>query len=180
MYFSRDRSGVYQLEFLIANKGHQLHSLRWKNILFQGFRLRVQAWTAHSHNKPGKQGTATNQLSLWSVSLHAPGGSWLCCHTCHSATVPVPCSHPQESKPWPRVSGVSLLGPPVPWKRGIIAGGGGLCLLLNSALPPSRKTGWREARRALSIAVSFIRFSKGPWPWHFCQKRLWITVLDYL
>lgn len=80
LYFSRDRSRVYQLEFLIANNGHQLHSLRWKNILFQGLRLRVQAWTFVHTTSQGSKAVPAVALErpppcpwqLTAVLLHLP------------------------------------------------------------------------------------------------------------
>lgn len=178
--FPRDRSGVSQLEFLIANNGHQLHSLKWKKY----FVPRAWAQSASSDSpltqqpqeaRPCCEPAITREPQPPCIELTAVLSDSPLCRGPHA--LPSPSRIQALTKGVWCVSAQSAS----PLGEGDATGGGGrLRLLLNSALPPGRKMGWRAARTTLSIAVSFTRFSKGPWPCHFCQKRLWITALDYL
>ena len=152
--FPRDRAGVYQLEFLIANNGHQLHSLRWKKY----FVPRAWAQSASSDSpltqqpreaRPCRDPAIASELQPPCIELAAVRSDSPLCRS--------PRALPSPSRIHALTKGV--------W-----------CVPAQSAGPP----GWRAAGTTLSITISFTRLSKGPWPCHFCQKRLWITALDYL
>lgn len=150
---SRERSGAYQLYFLIANNRNQLYELEWNRIELEGVRLRMQCCTISSCNTPAKQGTAKTSPSCHHVwTGRCVSSSLLLC----------PWSHPQKSKPCQE-----CLVCPCPVCQGIQRGklvgqGKGLCLLLNLGLSPSRKIDRLKGSQHRSIYCHvFHQFLKG-------------------
>lgn len=151
--FPRDGSGVYQLEFLIANNGHQLYSLRWKKY----FVPRAWAQSASSDSpltqRPREARPCRKPAIAWELQppcLEPP----LWAQTRHSAAVLVPCLHPQESTPWPRASGVSLRSLPARWERGCHWGGGSVPCWTQLCLQVEKRGEGRPEQHYLSPYLS--------------------------